>query len=325
MNAKKLVLFGAIALVVFGCVIAAGCTSQETGADAPTEPIVGQWTTDYLQDGTAVDAVLTLRADGEGYWMLLGEELGIRITYLTEETWKKTGENTYLISSGNGNSYETVYDPVKDTITTSGSRNGPTTYTRLDPIVGIWSGVSSAATGNGDATTIIRKDGTGVLAIADADTGAVEISSLSWTKNADGTYDVLSSNGIRRTYAVDAAGKTLTTEDGRTKTKEFLDSSFLVSVTGLWYNKDKERAMVFNADGTGYRNDRMGVSPFTWKMGEAGKFTVAYVDGTDEDGSSLKGKTAGWTYDRENDAIIPPSGMKYTHPTGSIEGMIALI
>jgi len=323
MNMKKLVFIGAVALVVIGCVIAAGCTStpttqQTTSKDNAISLPVGEWisTNFNSSEGKTVTAIQTINADGTGYWMELnGSNPGFQIARAYTSNFSKPDQNgAFEKASSTGKTHKMVYDAAKGTIT----QDGKNVYTRLDPIVGIWSGIATAKDNYGNVTTVIKPDGTGLNYISYAN-GTAMVSKLAWKKNADGTYEVDYGRGNKRVETVDSTGKTLKTEDGRTKIKQNL-----MSVTGSWYNKDNDRFMVLNGDGTGVGLNKNGVTKFTWKPA-IGKFTLTYLEGTIDDGTSLKGKTLEWTYDRDNDVFSSSTGTKYIRPLESIKGKLTLL
>jgi len=321
---KKLVFIGAVALVLLGCVIAAGCTStpttqQTTSKDNALSLPVGEWIcTKYTTDeGKTVTAIQTIKADGTGYWMDLNDSNpGFQLDRIYKSNFSKPDQNgAFEKVSSSGNTRKMVYDAAKGTITQSGKN----VYTRLDPIVGIWSGNSALKNGTA-VTNIFKPDGTGITVTVFENSSVAHVK-LTWKKNTDGTYAVDFNNETKQIYTVASDGKTLKTDDGRTKTKQFLDTTFLVSVTGPWYNKEKNALTVFNADGTGFIKSQ-SIFPFTWKLTDIGKFTVTYTDGIGVDGTSLKGKTFEWTYDRDNNVFSSSTGTKYIRPNGEIEGKI---
>ncbi|HJJ31844.1 MAG TPA: hypothetical protein O0X97_06320, partial [Methanocorpusculum sp.] len=324
MNFKHLALLGAIALVVFGCVVAAGCTSTEqTPESNPLSSVVGAWyCPEFIgSNEDAVTAVQTIKADGTGYWMQLADgtpNIQLVRAYSSEFTAPDRNGAFDKLSS-TGLTHKMVYDAAKDTLVED-ERN---VYTRLDPLVGIWYGISSINKDNKTATQF-KPDGTGVLIVSNADRGTAKVLTLTWKKNADGTYAVIYSDGKERTFTVDPSGLTASLNSGTVTTKAFTDTSYLMSVTGAWYNKDKDISAVFNADGTGFLVNKNGIAPFTWNMKEIGIFELTFSDGTGLDGSSLKGKTFEWSYDRENDVFTSSYGTKYIHPAETVEGKIIL-
>jgi len=77
---KKLLIIGAIALVIVGCVLAAGCTSTTTTTTTTEDFVVGTWTMD---DGTTV----VITNDFKGVQTVDG-----KVTYFT---WKKDADGKY--------------------------------------------------------------------------------------------------------------------------------------------------------------------------------------------------------------------------------------
>ncbi|HJJ39439.1 MAG TPA: hypothetical protein O0X42_04800 [Methanocorpusculum sp.] len=326
MNFKHLALLGAIALVVLGCVLAAGCTSTEqTPADNPLSSVVGVWycTEPADSNGNPITAIQTIKADGTGCWMQLADDNpGIQLIKAKTSVFTVPDKNgVFEKKSSDGNTYKMVYDSTKDII--RDEKDEKITYTRLDPLVGIWYGAAE----NGKSrktTTLFKPDGTGVLMISNQDNGTADLFTLTWKKNADGTYAVKFSDGEERTYTVDASGLNAATSSGMVRTKAFTDSTFLMSVTGAWYNEERNALAAFNADGTGFLNYVNGILPFTWRLKDIGTFEVSYTGGNWDDGSSAKGKVTEWTYDRENDVFTSSYGIKYIRPAETVEGKITL-
>lgn len=299
--------------------------SASAGSASDFEQVAGQWTAKCSVNGKTEDAILTVRNDGEGYWMVLGDARGIRVADVAKDTWKKTGENTYVTSSSSGSTYNSVYNPATDSLTMTNAQSGvKNTYTRLDPFIGIWSGTASAGLGSGKGTTIVKPDGTGIYNVA-YDNGTVLSLVFTWKKNADGTYGLAYNEGVKRTYTVDASGKALVSDSGSTKTKAFLDSSFLISITGPWYCSDNDSFANFNADGTGFLNTQENIVPFTWKLTDIGKFEVTYTGGIFDNGDSAKGSVSLWTYDRDNNVFTSPHGEKHVRLMDSLDNRVTII
>ncbi|HJJ35935.1 MAG TPA: hypothetical protein O0X27_02030 [Methanocorpusculum sp.] len=80
---KKIALIGTIALIVLGCVVAAGCTSTESSP--ATDPIVGHWIY-YSEDSTVLDDI-TITSEGK-FFVKDGESGNT-----TYGIWKKNPEN----------------------------------------------------------------------------------------------------------------------------------------------------------------------------------------------------------------------------------------
>jgi len=98
---KKILVIGAIALVLFGCVLAAGCTST-TSNTIGTDSVVGTWT---LPNGTTV----VFGDDFKGV-MTQGEN---KVNF----TWKKTNDGKYQVDNEKGEQVIWTLDNVKGTMT----------------------------------------------------------------------------------------------------------------------------------------------------------------------------------------------------------------
>jgi len=102
---KKILVIGAIALVIFGCVLAAGCTST-TSSPSSDDQIIGNWvkndgTSGFVLEGNNIGTYYTLK-DGE--------------VKQTAIAWVKNNDGTYTI--GNDETKTTVtLDPVKGQFT----------------------------------------------------------------------------------------------------------------------------------------------------------------------------------------------------------------
>ncbi|HJJ36150.1 MAG TPA: hypothetical protein O0X27_03110 [Methanocorpusculum sp.] len=104
---KKVVSIGTLALVVIGCVIAAGCTSKTSD-----NQIIGAWVDD---DGKAL-FVLAENLTGAYYTAENGT-----VSDAVAVAWKKNADGTYSLIKGTTTETVTV-NPVKGTFfTTSGT------------------------------------------------------------------------------------------------------------------------------------------------------------------------------------------------------------
>jgi len=120
---KKLLIIGAIALVVLGCVLAAGCTSTTTNNTTPaatTEDFaVGTWT---LPNGTTV----VFSNDFKGV-MTTGDK-----TF--NFTWKKTTDGKYQVDREDGAQVLWTLDKNKGIMTNA---DGAVLTKKLDGTSGI--------------------------------------------------------------------------------------------------------------------------------------------------------------------------------------------
>jgi len=100
---KKLLIIGAIALVVVGCVLAAGCTSNTSTTTSTEDFAIGTWTT----NNGATTVVFT--NDFKGV-----------ITYGDTKhtfTWNKTTDGKYQLVDDTGTKATLTIDKNKGTIT----------------------------------------------------------------------------------------------------------------------------------------------------------------------------------------------------------------
>ncbi|HJJ31446.1 MAG TPA: hypothetical protein O0X97_04280 [Methanocorpusculum sp.] len=317
MNFKHLTLLGAIALVVFGCVLVAGCTSSETGSD---DKIVGAWTFPY-DDGKGIAGIGidVINKDGTGFYVITTDD-GTRLLKHDEFTWNKNDDGTYAFAFARENLLLTAsYDSASDTYT---DKIHNKIHTRLDPVTGIWFAESKDDNGKPIKSTIsLYPDGTGYLCVVHDD-GTAEVIQAAWKKNDDGTYTFVKANKDVRVWTLDSAQQKITSNTGRVFTKKFTDSYYYLSVLGPWYNAENNMQVLFNADGTGILNNGKVIRNFAWTIPEFGKFKIVYLD------SDSKGKESIWTYDRENDLFITGEAIGPSQvlirPTESVEGKITL-
>jgi len=99
---KKLLIIGAIALVVIGCVLAAGCTSNTSTTTTTEDFAVGTWT---LPNGTTV----VFGNDFKGIMMTGDKTFNF--------TWKKTADGKYQVDREDGAQVLWTLDNVKGTMT----------------------------------------------------------------------------------------------------------------------------------------------------------------------------------------------------------------
>jgi len=100
---KKILVIGAIAFVIFGCVLVAGCTSNTTTPATTTDDFaVGTWTMD---NGTV--AIFT--NDFKGVVTDGNEAINF--------TWNKNADGKYDLINENGSKVTMTIDNVKGTMT----------------------------------------------------------------------------------------------------------------------------------------------------------------------------------------------------------------
>ncbi|HJJ38639.1 MAG TPA: hypothetical protein O0X42_00745 [Methanocorpusculum sp.] len=305
MNFKHLTLLGAIALVVFGCVLAAGCTSSETGSD---DKIIGTWTFPYNDgNGIAGIGIDVINKDGTGFYVITTDD-GTRLLKYDEFTWKKNSDGTYAFTFARENLLLTAaYDSAADTYTDNIYN---TIHTRLDPITGIWFNEKKDDNGKTvKSATSLYTDGTGWMSFWNED-GTTEVIRVAWKKNDDGTYTLVKANKEVRVWTLDSAQQKVTSSTGRVLTKKFTDSYYYLSVLGPWYNPDNGVFTVFNADGTGttYKGVGNAVSKFSWTVPEFGTFKLVELEGEN------KGYERLWTYDRQKNTFTTPNNNTLVRP-----------
>ena len=66
MKTKAILLTGALALVIIGCVLVAGCTSQQQ--TVIPDSYVGGWSFSYDKDGVVGTGIDVLNDDGTGFF-----------------------------------------------------------------------------------------------------------------------------------------------------------------------------------------------------------------------------------------------------------------
>lgn len=105
MNLKKLAVAGTLAFVIFGCVMAAGCTSVQETADVQItgeDPIVGVWGAIFTDNDIGI-SVEKFYPDGTGTEeMLYAGAMSDDYTF----TWKNIGDGTYQLTYGDGSVWE---------------------------------------------------------------------------------------------------------------------------------------------------------------------------------------------------------------------------
>lgn len=183
MNFKKLALFGVIALVVLGCVIAAGCTSTQTPQTVTGEKIAGIWAGTDNFNGEKTTTII--KEDGSGVFISVGTN-NIPERYFLN--WKKNTNGTYALDFANGDKRTYSVDAT-GTILTSSSGNIKYKHFMDNLVPGVWYNKER------NVLVLMNADGTGFW---NDDTG---LTSFTWDKVSDGKYATHNYNGA-------TAGKT---------------------------------------------------------------------------------------------------------------------
>jgi len=206
MIAKKLAIFGVVALVVIGCVVAAGCTSTSTTSvqttsddknDVSTDPFVGFWVGKTKDDaGVEVNSTLVIKNDGTGACYDVYDDKAVIIYPLT---WKKNSDSKYSLLYSRGNTSSLTLNDAKDTLVTSSGN----TQKKVSPdsalnnsIIGVWYNKDSNEAGvfNADKTGFIRNE-----------TGIAE---FTWKTNDSGKVAITFNSGTDRDNGSSIADKT---------------------------------------------------------------------------------------------------------------------
>jgi len=316
MNVKKIAIIGAISLVVIGCVLAAGCTSNQSTIPATsTNTIVGAWIAPYDNgNGMVGKDVEVFNADGIGYYIIY-EDAGF--THLLKNgqlTWKKNDNGTYERTS-NESVQTVIHNAETDTYTDF--KYPSAVKTRMDPVTGIWAGAGTAPSGKPSINThVLLNDGTGYHFHTLGD-GTITAGKNTWTRNSDGTYVLKFSDSVESTWKLNAAGNEITSSSGNSFKKYFADSYYYLSYLGKWVGKDSDSTVILCGDGTGLRiNGTTGdIATFSWSIPEFGKLTCHFQSGNSSlTGEPLAGTETTYTYDRANDIFVNDfTGYRYGH------------
>jgi len=323
MNGKKIAIIGVIALIVIGCVVAAGCTSSTSTSTTTTtvnDKIIGVWTGVDNYNGS--NTVTIINNDGTGLYTASFHDGTIECYTLK---WTANKDGTYSAEYINGDKRTYTIDSSGNVLT---SNSGNVKYKKSDntvqkgfwlkretqdKIIGLWSGVDNFD--KSITSTLIREDGTGHF-MAVPPEGDTVIESLTWTPNNDGTYALKFSSGDDRTYSLDSTGSILTSSSGNIKYRNTQDPTLV----GIWYNKDDKTVVVFNANGTGFWKDAgKEKANFKWEGDINGGFKTTYIDGDN------KGKTFEWTIDYVNNVLTSSSGHKFTYPKETIKDVVSFL
>jgi len=181
MNVKKIAIFALIAAVVFGCVLAAGCTST-------TNPIVGTWgkinyddqvsleATTFFDDGTGKEDVVFINGDTETYTF----------------TWKQASDkNAYLLNYSDGEIWAASIaddeEPLKWKQMNSAGTNILVDYGKTTVDV------------NGKKVTYeftLKSDYTGTVKIT-TDDNKVTTQSFTWNQNTSDVFTITTEDNSR--------------------------------------------------------------------------------------------------------------------------------
>ncbi|HJJ36127.1 MAG TPA: hypothetical protein O0X27_02995 [Methanocorpusculum sp.] len=283
---------------------------------AADDAMVGTWAKKSVKNGSVVENVFIFHGDGSGYWMVLSDTPSVSLIRMRYQDLGKTGDTTYVGRCSAGRIYEIEYLPETDTFVIDG---GTSAFSRLDPLVGIWSGDSSRS--GAVVSTIIKSDGTGVTTTAYAN-GTAQVCRLTWIPADDGSYAIMFSDGDSAVYTLGPDGRSLSSSSGLSRTKQFMDSYFLLPITGAWYRADGNAAAIVNADRTGTIRYGDTLRPFTWdyvwNATDVIDFTVTYA------GGDSAGTAVTWTYNLTSDSLVSADGTRFTRPAATVDGLITL-
>lgn len=294
MKMNKIVIFGVIALVVFGCVVAAGCTTTTTPQDTANEKIVGMWSFIYDKEGEPHYSIDIINKDGTGINIDAPYDGSFQTDSVHPFSWKKNEDGTYDIKF-TSQTIKLSYDSVHDTATDSKYN---AVHNRLDSVCGTWFGEGVDKDGkNVKITHIIYPEGTGSTVLS-YDDGTALNAQTTWFKNSDGTYTLKFSNGDVFTLKLNDAKDILTTSSGNELKKKYTDSYFYLSLLGTWIDYTSNSVSTFNADGTGVHKTENGLEHFTWEFIDNTRFKLTHKDG------ERIGQNTVWSYDRENNSLI---------------------
>jgi len=325
MNLKKLAIVGVIALVVVGCVIAAGCTSNTTQQNASDDlkEVAGAWVGNCTYNGVEYLAIQQINPDSTGSWVIYNELYGFEVYPSTFSNFD--GKGHFDKKSSDGITYKMTYSngSLKES---GGDLSNEIVYTRLDPILGIWFNEMPIDGVNTKFTRVFKNDGTGFL-IALGDDGSVKVSEFTWKKNDDGTYTTESTFGTVTKVTMDKEKKSLAfVGDGISFTQErkFGDSILnrYMPNLGTWYNEESKYLTLFNADGTTVSfQDKKKVAEGTWKEKDVGTYVVT-AKGVSTTGDDLSGKERIWTYNGKDNSLTSENGSVFVRPLKSVGTLV---
>jgi len=316
MNRKNCAVSLILVILMIICIFSAGCTYTTLEQQEKEYPIIGGWQTQITNiDGTSSTAILTANTNGTSYFMILGKNPNPDYAKTTKLSWVKKDDTTYELTSNTGEKYIGKYDLKNDTL--SGKYN----FTRMNPIVGIWTSIGTQPRSHFKATDIIRPDGTGKEIVSYPD-GSVVINNITWKNTGDNAYEIRYNDGSIETFTLNKEKNSRVLNQVITKRKVFDNSSYYYAINGPWYNSEKQWAIVLNGDGSGYIKTPSVSYPLGWKLENNTTIKTEYLSGLDLDGHTLVGKTYTWTYDLDNNTITNSIGDVFIHPTENVPKLI---
>jgi len=330
MNVKKLAIIGAVALVVIGCVVAAGCTSTSTTTtttSGTTDSFVGVWIGSGTTSGGQATFFAIINEDGsltEIHLYDSGE------TIHEKGTWKKNADGTYTLTGDGSDKYgeKSVIYTLQSNGKTIKSSSG-IEFTRVDPIIGIWYNKGTDYINGKPAkfSTVFLPDGTGYNLVT-YDDNSTKVIHIKWTRNSDGSYTRTDANSFSDTFTLDKNSEKLTSSKYKELIKEkmFIDIFSDYSMLGPWYDEKNNYLTFFNADGTGttYKGKEQAENNviFTWELKEPGKYVLHVKSGTASGGQDISGQDRIWTYDRVNDTFTAQDGTVCIRPKEAVGDFI---
>ena len=134
MKTKKIFVIGALALVVIGCIFAAGCTTSQSVAPldevtaAVLDEIAGQWDAQYTWEGTTYEVIQMIERNGTGLWVVL-DGYTVFDSY-TSIFGNFDANGNFEKTSSNGITYQMTYTNGT-LIETGGDTSEPIVYTKV--------------------------------------------------------------------------------------------------------------------------------------------------------------------------------------------------
>ena len=177
---KKSIAIAAAAVILFGCIFAAGCTTT-------SDQITGTWYSSGYFDDKYTMTIDTINADGTG------TEVTADISekkYESTFTWKNTGNGTYILTYDDQSTDTLTFNAEYDTFISENFANAITwrltsTQESVDKAVAYFTEATWSAEGlfyGYEATALVspKADGTG-LAVFSYEDGEVEECPFTWT------------------------------------------------------------------------------------------------------------------------------------------------